>query len=102
MKSVWRKQDGQKFSSLEITKVVSKRFLGIPFLSVTAHSRHIQPGIALVPAKDFVFRKPVAAPPESGLDSGGKRLRAEVAIKEPVAEGASRAKGAAIEDFRTA
>jgi len=82
VKSVLRKQERQKFNSLEITKVVSKRFLGIPFLSVTAHSRHIQQGIGLVPAKDFVLRKAVAAPPESGLGSGGKRLRAESATKE--------------------
>jgi hypothetical protein len=60
------KQDGQKFNSLEITKVVSKRFLGIPFMRVTAHSRHIQQGIALVPAKDFVLRLPAAPNGEVG------------------------------------
>jgi hypothetical protein len=57
---VLAKQEGQKFNSLEITKIVSKRFLGIPFLSVTAHSRHIQQGVALVPAKDFVLKIPAA------------------------------------------
>src|SRR6266581_4534455 len=56
VKCVLAKQEGQKFNSLEITKVVSKRFLGIPFMSVTAHSRHIQRDIGLVPAKDFVLR----------------------------------------------
>ena len=60
VKRVLAKQEGQKFNSLEITKVVSKRFLGIPFLSVTAHSRHIQESICLVPAKDFVSRMPAA------------------------------------------
>ena len=60
VKRVLAKQEGQKFNSLEITKVVSKRFLGIPFMSVTAHSRHIQQGIGLVPAKDFVLRMPAA------------------------------------------
>lgn len=60
VKCVLAKQQGQKFNSLEITKVVSKRFLGIPFMSVTAHSRHIQQGIGLVPAKDFVLRMPAA------------------------------------------
>src|SRR6266446_2106323 len=68
VKCVLAKQEGQKFNSLEITKVVSKRFLGIPFMSVTAHSRHIQQGIGLVPAMDFVLRMPVAATPESGLN----------------------------------
>jgi len=60
VKCVLAKQEGQKFNSLEITKVVSKRFLGIPFMSITAHSRHIQQGIGLVPAKDFVLRMPAA------------------------------------------
>src|SRR5712691_4793921 len=58
VKCVLAKQEGQKFNSVEITKIVSKRFLGIPFMSVTAHSRHIQQGIGLVPAKDFVLRMP--------------------------------------------
>jgi hypothetical protein len=60
VKRVLAKQEGQKFNSLEITKVVSKRFLGIPFLSVTTHSRHIHQGIGLVPAKDFVLRMPAS------------------------------------------
>ncbi|HET8922797.1 MAG TPA: hypothetical protein VFN26_07340 [Candidatus Acidoferrum sp.] len=60
VKCVLEKQEGQKFNSLEITKAVSKRFLGIPFMSVTAHSRHIQQGIGLVPEKDFVLRMPAA------------------------------------------
>src|SRR3989442_1586897 len=63
VKCVLAKQEGRKFNSLEITQVVSKRFLGIPFMSITAHSRHIQQGIGLVPAKDFVLRMP-AAPKE--------------------------------------
>jgi hypothetical protein len=36
-----------KFNSLEFTKVVSKRILGIPVMSVTAHSRCIQRGWGL-------------------------------------------------------
>src|SRR6516162_6230090 len=60
VKCVLAKQEGRKFNSLEITKVVSKRFLGIPYMSVTAHFRHIQQGIGLVPAKDFVLRMPAA------------------------------------------
>ena len=60
VKCVLAKQEGQRFNSLEITKIASKRFLGIPFMSVTAHSRHIQQGMGLVPAKDFVLRMPAA------------------------------------------
>jgi len=59
VKCVLAKREGQKFNSLEITKIVSKRFLGIPFMSVTAHSRHIQQGIGLAPA-NFVLRIPAA------------------------------------------
>jgi hypothetical protein len=58
VKCILAKQEEQKFNSLEITKTVSKRFLGIPFMRVTAHSRHIQQGVGLVPAKDFVARMP--------------------------------------------
>jgi len=55
VKRVLAKQEKQ-FNSLEITRVVSRRFLGIPFmLSIAAHSRHIQQGICLVPTKDFVL-----------------------------------------------
>ncbi len=81
VKGVLAKQQGQKCNSLEITKVVLKRLLGIPFMSVTAHSRHIQQSIGLVPAKDFVLRMPVAEVPESGLASGRKEHHAEVATK---------------------
>jgi hypothetical protein len=49
VKRILAKQEGQKFNSLEVTKIISKRFLGIPFIGVTAHFRHIQRGIGLVP-----------------------------------------------------
>src|SRR5216683_6929412 len=81
VKCVLAKQQGQKFNSLEITKIVSKRFLGIPFMSVTAHSRHMQQGIGLVPARDFALRMPAAAP-EFKLGSGGEENHAEVATKQ--------------------
>jgi hypothetical protein len=60
VKCILAKQEEQKFNSLELTEVVSKRFLGIPFMSVIAHSRHIQERIGLVPARDFVSRMPAA------------------------------------------
>lgn len=63
VKRVLAKREGQSLNSLEITKIVSRWFLVIPFLSITAYSRHIQEGISLVPAKDFVRR--VAATPPS-------------------------------------
>jgi hypothetical protein len=41
-----------EFNSLEITRVASKRFLGLPYASVSAHSRHIQENESLLRAKD--------------------------------------------------
>jgi hypothetical protein len=32
----------QNFNSLEVTGIVAKRFLGVPYTTVSAHSRHIQ------------------------------------------------------------
>ena len=37
----------QRFNCLEITQVTAKRFLGLPYVSVSAHSRHIQAGLVL-------------------------------------------------------
>ncbi len=35
------------FNALEVTAIVTKRFLGIPYTVVMAHSRHVQPGFTL-------------------------------------------------------
>ena len=37
----------KNFNCLEITRVASKRLLGLTYISVSAHSRHIQEGPAL-------------------------------------------------------
>lgn len=81
------KQKLQKFAfnALEVTKVVSKRFLGIPFLTVTAHSRQIQQAMGLVTTKDLVARIPVATTPQSGVGSGAEQNRRELAAKQDVA-----------------
>ena len=60
VKRALAKQEKQ-FNSLEITSVVSKRFLGLPFVSIVAHTRHIQQGIRLVPAEELVLENPVPA-----------------------------------------
>ena len=41
----------KQFNSLEITRVASKRFLGLPCMSVGAHARHIQEGLVLLSAE---------------------------------------------------
>ena len=56
VKRVLAKQEGQKFNSLEITKVVSKRFLGVRYVTVSAQSRDIQGSAPLFPAKDLPVR----------------------------------------------
>ena len=43
----------KKFNALEITRVASKRLLGVPYVSVSAHPRHIQPSMFLFQARDF-------------------------------------------------
>jgi hypothetical protein len=40
----------KKFNSLEIIRVASKRFLGVPYVSVNAQSRHIQESLFLLSA----------------------------------------------------
>ena len=43
----------EEFNSLEITRVALKRFLGVPYASVSARSRHIQESLVLFRAKDL-------------------------------------------------
>ena len=80
VKRIVAKQEGQsfRFNSLEITKISSKWFLGIPLTSVTAHSRHIQLGIALIPAKD-VLRRPFAAIPSAPASHHGEVIAKQYA-----------------------
>lgn len=68
------KQRARGFNALEITKVVSRRFLGVPYLSISAHSRHIQEGMYLVPAEDVrVMHTPDAAPAPGAAMVFGER-----------------------------
>ncbi|HEX2715968.1 MAG TPA: hypothetical protein VHM88_27610 [Candidatus Acidoferrales bacterium] len=52
VKRILGKLKSEKFNSLEITAVASKRFLGVPYASVSARSRHIQESMFLFRAKD--------------------------------------------------
>ena len=40
-----------KFNCLEISQVAAKRFLGLPYVTVAAHPRHIQESISLFHAE---------------------------------------------------
>lgn len=44
----------EKFNSLQITRVVARRFLGLPYVTVSAHLRHIQEGMVLFHSKQPV------------------------------------------------
>ena len=36
-----------RFNCLEVTAIVSRKFLGVPYVRVSAHSRHVQKGLIL-------------------------------------------------------
>jgi hypothetical protein len=85
VKQLLAKREGQTWNSLQITSVASKRFLGIPFLSVTANYRHMQESLYLIPAWAGA-RTPVASTPEIELNSNERRHPAETHTTEHPAE----------------
>jgi len=42
LRRILRKLEPQHFNGLEITQIVARRFLGVPYVTVSAHSRHMQ------------------------------------------------------------
>jgi hypothetical protein len=42
LKRILEKVKHQHFNSLEVTEIVSRRFLAVPYVTVSAHSRHLQ------------------------------------------------------------
>ena len=42
LKRILAKVTPQNFNALEVTGITPKRFLGVPYITVSAHSRHIQ------------------------------------------------------------
>ena len=42
LRRIARKVEHHNFNSLEVTAIVTKRFLGIPYTTIIAHSRHFQ------------------------------------------------------------
>jgi hypothetical protein len=49
LKVILTKLGNDQLNSIEITSIASRRILGIPFTTFTAHSRQIQQRIALIP-----------------------------------------------------
>jgi hypothetical protein len=42
LKRILEKVKPQQFNGLEVTQIVARRFLGVPYVTVSAHSRHMQ------------------------------------------------------------
>jgi hypothetical protein len=53
VKRILTSPKSEQFNCLEITRVASKRFLGVPYMSVSACSRHVQESLFLPCDKDF-------------------------------------------------
>ena len=51
VKHVIANMKSEKFNCLEISDVSAKRFLGLPYLTVAVHPRHIQESVCLFHAK---------------------------------------------------
>ncbi len=47
LERIARKVKYKNFNCLEVTAIVAKHFLGVPYATVSAHSRHIQEGYRL-------------------------------------------------------
>ncbi len=61
LKAILTKHGNDQLNSIEITSIVSRRVLGIPFTTFTAHSRQIQQRIALIPEARFASSVPATA-----------------------------------------
>ena|SRR5580692_324523 len=86
VKRILAKQQNPSFNSLEITKIISKRILGVPYLSISAHFRHIQEGMYLVTAKDFRLRDPsgtTSAPLATTVFGSTEKVLQEKVAAEP-------------------
>src|SRR5579864_8717448 len=42
LRRILEKVKQQQFNGLEVTEIVARRFLGVPYVTVSAHSRHMQ------------------------------------------------------------
>ena len=78
----------EKFNSLQFTGIVSKRFLGMPYVSVTVHSRHIQESNLLFRGEEVEDREPGHVGIRRSLVTGftsGKPSRREKVTQLPAA-----------------
>ena len=86
LKRILSNLKSEKFNGLEITQVSVKRFLGLPYTSVTARSRHIQESVILFRAKDLQESGPSKIGYHLNQRIGlarGEELRQEEMITQP-------------------
>ena len=68
VKRILANPKSSKFNALEITGVTSKHVLGMPYVTVSARSRHIQESMLLLDPGTFESRAEQGSPlPESTL-----------------------------------
>jgi hypothetical protein len=82
VKQFLAKLEQRKCNSLEISQVASKTFLGIPFLSVRAYSRHIQKSLFLNPESKVPAAVLPAVFPRLELGKNKPAFPAEVHTRE--------------------
>jgi hypothetical protein len=80
VRRILRKLQRKQFNCLEITEITEKRFLGFPFVSVAANSRHIQESVYLVPLVGLL--PGATAAPRTKLDNNEGPHHAEVFTKQ--------------------
>ena len=87
LKRILAKRKSLERNALQITSVVSKTFLGIPFLTVTAVSRHIQESLYLVSASKVPDRISVmSSTPGIELNSQSRQRLVNILATEHLAE----------------
>ena len=59
LKQIFVKVRNADFNGLEVTEISEKRFLGVPYITVCAHSRHIQQGSMMDLAQKAASPTPV-------------------------------------------
>lgn len=68
LKRLLAKARSQDFNSVEVTAISSSHFLGLPYTTVSAHSRHIQEGAILA---SHMERKRIRKATEWATGNGG-------------------------------
>lgn len=65
LRRILAKTNLQYFNGLEVTKIAARNFLGVPYVTLSAHSRHLQQSCNLDSAKRCVTRGTTPRGPEA-------------------------------------